>query len=81
MKGDPPGGSALSVGQARKMVEQLKLEASLGRIKVGEGHPYGGRGGEAPLTPAPPRAGPHLGGCTIAGGRGHQGAEPRGEGP
>ncbi|KAM8793733.1 guanine nucleotide-binding protein G(I)/G(S)/G(O) subunit gamma-3 [Eudromia elegans] len=34
MKGDPPANSTLSVGQARKLVEQLKLEASLGRMKV-----------------------------------------------
>ncbi|NXS26322.1 GBG3 protein, partial [Pomatostomus ruficeps] len=26
--------STLSVGQARRMVEQLKIEASLGRVKV-----------------------------------------------
>ncbi|XP_025907981.1 guanine nucleotide-binding protein G(I)/G(S)/G(O) subunit gamma-3 [Nothoprocta perdicaria] len=34
MKGDPPASGTLSVGQARKLVEQLKMEASLGRIKV-----------------------------------------------
>lgn len=38
MKGEPPPSSTLSVGQARKMVEQLKIEASLCRVKV--------RGGE-----------------------------------
>ncbi|XP_057245356.1 guanine nucleotide-binding protein G(I)/G(S)/G(O) subunit gamma-3 [Malurus melanocephalus] len=34
MKGEPPPSSTLSVGQARKMVEQLKIEASLCRVKV-----------------------------------------------
>ncbi|OWK51008.1 guanine nucleotide-binding protein G(I)/G(S)/G(O) subunit gamma-3 [Lonchura striata] len=34
MKGEAPPSSTLSVGQARKMVEQLKIEASLCRVKV-----------------------------------------------
>ncbi|XP_053824072.1 guanine nucleotide-binding protein G(I)/G(S)/G(O) subunit gamma-3 isoform X1 [Vidua chalybeata] len=39
MKGEPPPSSTLSVGQARKMVEQLKIEASLCRVKVALGVP------------------------------------------
>ncbi|TNN82784.1 Guanine nucleotide-binding protein G(I)/G(S)/G(O) subunit gamma-3 [Liparis tanakae] len=34
MKADTPVNSAMSVGQARKLVEQLKIEASFCRIKV-----------------------------------------------
>ncbi|KAI4874390.1 hypothetical protein NFI96_013696 [Prochilodus magdalenae] len=34
MKGDTPVNSNMSVGQARKLVEQLKIEASFCRIKV-----------------------------------------------
>ncbi|KAI1898691.1 hypothetical protein AGOR_G00074980 [Albula goreensis] len=34
MKGDTPLNSNMSVGQARKLVEQLKIEASMCRIKV-----------------------------------------------
>nr|CAG32245.1 hypothetical protein RCJMB04_20l23 [Gallus gallus] len=34
MKGDAAPGGALSVGQARRMVEQLRMEAAMGRTKV-----------------------------------------------
>ncbi len=34
MKEDTPVNSSMSVGQARKLVEQLKIEASFCRIKV-----------------------------------------------
>lgn len=37
MKGDTPVNSTMSVGQARKLVEQLKIEASFCRIKVSVG--------------------------------------------
>lgn len=34
MKGDTPVNTTMSVGQARKLVEQLKIEASFCRIKA-----------------------------------------------
>jgi len=34
MNADTPVNSAMSAGQARKLVEQLKIEASFCRIKV-----------------------------------------------
>ena len=37
MKGDAAPGGALSVGQARRMVEQLRMEAAMGRTKGGGG--------------------------------------------
>ncbi|NXE57648.1 GBG3 protein, partial [Casuarius casuarius] len=53
MKGETPVNSTMSIGQARKMVEQLKIEASMCRIKVSRGGgtrgaPHGGAGAHGP---------------------------------